>query len=501
MSLLSRLLSHSMSAAKPQNPFRPRLGVQQLEAREVPAGLDFVSAFGVGDVSGENSSQARDVAVDVAGNRYLTGLFSGVTDFDPAHTHAGDADILTARGYTDAFVAKYAPDDSLVWVRQMGGDATSTGVITDVGQKIAIDGNGNAYVTGWFTGTADFGPVSHTSAGETDGFVAKLDAGGAVLWANRWGVAIKDFGAGVDVDAAGNVYALGNLWGGTDSTTSQSGYDVMKFGPAGAAVWSKWFATKHVSSSADLDVDAAGNVFVGGQFRYTVDFDPGTGKRDVYSVSSGASRAGFVLKLKADGTFGWASAFASQGSGTTAGSSAVQCLTLDGGGNVLVGGYYLNAVDFKPGTGTSTLPTIGGGYIAKLNASGRLTWARAVESSSSVFVYGLAVDAAGSVYATGSIYGTADFDPGTGTASRTAAGPNDAYVLKLTSAGNYVWAETFGGDGSDIGWGIAVDPSGFVHLTGSFQGSVDFDPDPTDTFNLTTPGTKYNLYLLKLRQN
>jgi hypothetical protein len=504
MSLLSRLLSRSIPAAtKPHTPARPRLGVQQLEARDVPAGLDFLSGFGVGDAGGENGSQARDVAVDAAGNRYLTGLFCGLTDFDPGHTHAGDADILTARGYSDAFVAKYAPDDSLVWVRQMGGDDLigANGFITDVGQKIAIDGSGNAYVTGWFTGTADFGSVSRTSAGETDGFVAKLDASGTVQWANRWGVAIKDNGLGVDVDAAGNVYALGTRWDGTETTTSQSGYDVMKFAPTGAAVWSKWFATKNITTSGDLDVDAAGNVFVGGQFRYTVDFDPGTGKRDVYSVSSGASRAGFVLKLTTNGAFGWASAFASQGSGTTAGSSVVQSLAVDGGGNVVVGGYYRNAVDFNPGTGTTTLPTVGGGFVAKLNATGGLTWARVIESTSSVFVYGLAVDAAGSVYATGTHFGTADFDPGIGTDSRTAAGTNDAYALKLTSAGNYAWAETFGGTGNDIGWGIAVDASGFVHLTGSFQGTVDFDPDPTDTFNLTTPGTKDNMYLVRLRQS
>jgi hypothetical protein len=115
-------------------------------------------------------------------------------------------------------------------------------------------------------------------------------------------------------------------------------------------------------------------------------------------------------------------------------------------------------------------------------------------------VYGLDVDSAGSIYATGAFYGTVDLDPGAGSNTHTTAGGGDIFVEKRTAAGNYSWAETFGGTGLDVGFGIAVDPTGGVHLAGFYSGTVDFDPDPLNTYYLTNPGTFANAFRLRLRQ-
>ena len=152
--------------------------------------------------SDTGSCSARDVAVDMAGNSYVTGSFSGTVDFDLAHNTGGD--ILTARGAHDAYVAKYTADHTLVWVQQMGGDETANGVL-ECGRKIAIDSNGNVYVSGEFTELAYFGTTSLTSAGGRDGFVAKLTAGGTIQWAKSWGTAVDEFGEGIGVDSSGNV--------------------------------------------------------------------------------------------------------------------------------------------------------------------------------------------------------------------------------------------------------------------------------------------------------
>jgi hypothetical protein len=93
-----------------------------------------------------------------------------------------------------------------------------------------------------------------------------------------------------------------------------------------------------------------------------------------------------------------------------------------------------------------------------------------------------------------------DFDPGSGTHTRATAGGNDAFVLKLDAAGTFAWAETFGGSGDDQGWEVAVTPTGTVHFAGSYQGSVDFDPDPLDVYELTTPGTYRSFFLVKVTQ-
>lgn len=480
---------------RPTPQLGTRLGVQQLEAREVPT-TDLLSALGVGNATGP--TQAVDMAVDAAGNNYVTGFFYDTVDFDPANDSLGGADVLTSRGGGDIFVARYAPDGSLAWAKRMGGDyavpdPAVNGYATDVGRDIAVDGAGNVYVAGEFRGTADFGPITRTSAGGDDGFVAKLDPAGTVQWANRWGTTIEDSGQGVGIDAAGNVYALGYRF---TSPGTGNGHDVFKFSPTGTTVWAKWISTRSQPISADLAVDAAGNTFVAGRFQGTVDFDPNAGKRNVYSGPTSSS-AGFVLKLTSAGNFGWVAPFV-----VSNGSAAAQSITLDTGGNVIVGGYYSGTVDFNPGGGTTYLPATGKAFITKLTAGGSLAWARALAGTGSTFVYGLAVDSAGSIYATGLFSGTVDFDPGAGTHSRTTAGGSDAYVLKLDANGNFGWAESFGSTGNDIGFGIGVDATGTVHLAGGYSGTVDFDPDPGVAFDLTNPpGGKTNMYLVRLRQN
>jgi Beta-propeller repeat len=466
---------------------RPRAlghGFERLEERTVLS-VSLGSAMSIGNDTG--GSAAADVATDQAGNTYLTGSFSGTVDFDPAAAHPGDTDILTSRGSGDAFVAKYAPDDSLVWVRRMGGDAS------DSGGRVAVDASGNVYVAGTFRGSADFGSTTLSTAGDSDGFVTKLNSGGTIQWAKSWGTTGDDTARGVGVDAAGNVYALG--------TRFQDGYDVLKFNSTGRMVWSESFATHDSWSGGDLAVDAAGNAFVVGAFSGTVDFDPGP---KTHLVSSGqptnsAYTSAFTLKLDTKGKFAWVSPFVGQAAGSDSGVAFAKSVALDGSGNVIVGGTYLNAVDFNPGSGMTVLPN-DGGFIAKLNGSGGLVWARALESIGSTFVNGLAVDSAGSIYATGSFFGTVDFDPGAGVDSQTTAGSGDVFVVKLTAAGNLNWAEAFGGTGVDAAHGIAVDSAGTVFLAGFYNGTVDFDPDPLAVYNLTAPGTFNNGFRLRLRQ-
>lgn len=474
--------SRRVRKSSPHRTNKRRFTLERLEERTVFS-ASFESALSIGGDAG--SSMAADVAADSAGNSYVTGRFAGVVDFDLNAAHPADSDILAARGVADIFVAKYAPDDSLVWVKRMGGDETS-GI--DAGREVAVDASGNVYLTGNFAGSADFGATTLTTAGDKDTFVAKFDAAGTFLWTKRWGTSGNDSAFGVDVDAAGNVYALDVRY--ADSL------DVVKYNPSGAVVWSKSVATR--SASAGLTVNAAGDVFVVGSFDGIVDFDPSNKAK---YVSSGPSAAAFVLKLDAAGKFGWVSPFVGRTVGATTGYSAAQSVTLDGSGNVIVGGYYDNTVDFNPGKATTTLPVTGGGYITKLNSSGGLVWARALQSDASTFVYGLDVDSAGAIYATGTFHGQVDLDPGAAVFLRTPNGDADAFLLKLTASGSFSWAETFGGAGTDVALGLAVDALGVIHLAGYYADTVDFDPDPLSTYYLTTPTGISRGFRLRLRQS
>ncbi|MCH7666561.1 MAG: hypothetical protein IH936_11615, partial [Acidobacteria bacterium] len=144
-----------------------------------------------GDIS---TNEGRAIAVDEAGNVVLAGSFEATVAFDGGFTSAGDSDI---------FVAKFNPDTPLyaqhLWSRRFG----DTGL--DVGYAIAIDGDGNVIVTGSFERTVNFGGGPRTSAGSSDIFVAKYDAGGNHLWSQRFGDTGPDVGHAIAIDGSGNV--------------------------------------------------------------------------------------------------------------------------------------------------------------------------------------------------------------------------------------------------------------------------------------------------------
>lgn len=451
---------------------------ESLEDRSVLSAT-FGSAIDLGGPEGE---RVFDLKLDDVGNTFVTGYYMGTADFDHGGVHLGDADILTAKGGTDAFVAKYAPNNSLLWVRSLGGDAVDPGYISEAGRSLSVDQNGNVFVTGEFWGRGTFGATELVSAGSGDGFLAKLTADGTFAWAKSWGAAGNDAARGVDVDAQGNAYVINSPYDAGPNTLE-------KFSSTGQSLWKK-----SIVGSSDVAVTPAGRIYVVGSFTGKVDFDPGPKTK---YVTAGTNSGGFVLNLDANGNFGWVSPFVGSGS---AYASAVE---VDGAGSVYAGGKYYGAVDFDPSGKVSTLSSAGGSYITKLSSSGSLVWARGLSGGGSNSLYGLAVDSTGNVYATGTFYSSIDLDPGAGSVVHTTSGSSDGdiFVVKLSSSGNYVWGETFGSVGLDIGYGLAIDNEGEVVLGGMFSDIVDFDPDPLSEQVLGSIGSRFEGFVLRLNQH
>jgi hypothetical protein len=208
--------------------------------------------------------------------------------------------------------------------------------------------------------------------------------------------------------------------------------------------------------------------------------------------------AGFVLNLDANGNFRWVAPF--MGSGTASAST----VEVDGSGNVCAGGRYSGWVDFDPSGRVSTLDSAGGAFVTKLTSSGSLVWARGLTAGGFFSsTYGLTIDAIGNVYATGNFYSSIDLNPGAGSVIRTTSGPSDSniFVVKLSSSGNYVWGETFGSTGLDIGYGLAIDNEGDVVLGGMFSDIVDFDPNPLSEYAVGSAGSRFEGFILRLNQS
>ena len=176
-------------------------------------------------------------------------------------------------------------------------------------------------------------------------------------------------------------------------------------------------------------------------------------------------------------------------------------VAVDSSGNTYVAGDFTGAADFDPGVGTANLTSTGNSdaYVVKLNSSGTYVWARQFGGTGADHGSSVAVDSSGNTYVAGHFSGTADFDPGVGTANLTSTGNSDAYVVKLNSSGVYVWAKKFGGTDFDYGFSVAVDSSGNTYVAGYFRGTVDFDPG-ANTVELWSRGSE-DAFVVKLNSS
>lgn len=465
-------------ASQHASTHRPRT-IERFEDRCVLS-VDFASAFSIGAALNDS---ALDIALDGAGNIAVLGSFNGTVDFDPG---AGVWELTsTPAGSSNTFAAKYDPAGNFLWAQRMGGH------IDVFGPSIAAGGDGAVYVSGSFTGTADFGATVLTSLGSNDVFAAKLDADGNFDWARRFGAGNSDRGMDVAADALGNSYLI------AETRTVASGLPdafLAKIDPDGDVLWTKQVGAstragkRHSSDFArgyQIALDSAGNPYAAGIFNGTVDFDPGSG----ISKLTGSSD-GFIMKFESDGDFVWVRSF----SGSL---PEAHGLAVDAAGAVYSTGVFGGTVDFDPGPSTFNVTgSVNSTYVSKLDVAGNFAWAKATNST--VWSEHLALDNAGEVYVTGRFTGTADFDPGPGTFNLTPAGPQDAFVWKLSGGGSFMWAGALGGSDSDTGHGTAVDMAGNIYTTGTFRGTADFDPGP-GTFNLTSSGGS-DVFVSKLVQ-
>lgn len=449
---------------------------------------------------GTSYDESYAIATDRNGNSYITGDFNGTVDFDPG---AGIFN-LTSAGSRDIFIQKLDASGNFVWAKRMGGSNY------DKGNSIAVDDSGNVYTIGNFVSTVDFDPGTGTAylsstAGEpynTDIFIQKLNTAGNFVWAKSMGGGSDDQGWSITIDGLGNVYTTGTFRETADfnpgtvtfNLTSAGDVDIFvsKLDALGNFVWAKRMGGISGDSGSFITVDDAGNIYTTGSFEDTVDFNPGTGITNI--VSAGFSDI-FVQKLDALGNYIWAKSM--KGADYDHGSSIAK----DKFGNIYVTGYFRDSVDFDPGAGTIDLISAGTNdiFILKLDAFGNYIWAKSIGGTLSDIGKSVVADSSGNIYITGNFFSNPiDFNPGIEIYNLITEGGSDIFILKLDSSGNFKWAKNVGSPSYDYGSGIAVTDSGSIFITGTFETTVDFDPD-TGIANLTSVGLR-DFFVVKLSQ-
>jgi len=346
---------------------------------------------------------------------------------------------LTSLGESDAFIARYNAAGSLLWVKQAG----SSGI--DEGRAIAIDKNGESYMTGTFSGNAVFGTtiLAASAADDKDAFIARYNSEGALVWVRAVAGALPASGDGIGLDEQGNCYVTGTFtgtarWGDTQLTSTFNDPQIYlaKYNNAGTLIW-----VKHVESGLanDLAVGATGDSYLTGHF-----------------LSSGIFSGAYVIRYDQSGHRAWTQGIPAGGGGFGHG------VALDQSGNILVIGY----ATFRDGSifGGTTL-SASGGFIAKYDWLGNLLWAQ----KSGSIGQGVAVDAAGDIYATGLIAGSADFG---GQELKSRPGEQEIFMAKYDAQGKVLWAYQPGGVFSSSGNGVAVDENGNGYFTGVYYGTL-----------------------------
>lgn len=359
---------------------------------------------------GNNSgiAQAGSIAVDNAGDIYVTGSFTSAISFDFF--------TVSSSGGNDIFIVKLDYAGNALLLNNYGGS------YNDYASSIFVENN-ELYLTGSFTGSATFGSVnlSASSTNDIDIFLARFDAAVICGWAVKAGGTGIDVGLSVKKDIqGGNVLVTGNFSGiasfGTNTVVSTAFSDmfIAKYDLAGNNIWVTKGGGNANDSGNSLGIDQFGNYYVVGNIGDIATF--GT-----FTVLDNGYGNMFIAKYNSSGVCQWA-----YGGGGTSNDGAVDIAVRSDGASFVTGIFNQSAT-----FGTTTLNSSGASdaFIVIYTPSG--TVASATKIGGVGFDLGIAVeeDLNGIIYAMGEFTGTVNFGS---TSLTSVVNAWDTYLTKLS---------------------------------------------------------------------
>jgi len=414
---------------------------------------------------GTGTEEGKAIAADGQGHVYLGGYYKNTATFGALPT-------ITAVAGHDAYVAKYDSTGAALWVNSIGG--TDVDEVTGMG----VDSLGNVYAIGVYGTSLSAGTTTLTAAGSIDFFIAKYAPGGTLTWIRSFGGLNSDYGFAIKTDVNGNCFVSGKFNTSTTlgtTTLTAVGQDdifIAKFDSAGTVIWAKNAGSTSSDFSKGISLDAAGNIYITGNFSGTATFY-GTPNAN---LTTGGQWDAFIAKYDPLGNVLWAK----KGGGSSHDHGLA--IDTDPNGNSVITGYFQSTTVNFNGV---NLTTAGNWdiFVARFNTSGTQTWAKKFGSNQYDYTYGVNVDKNKQIFITGGFGGTVPF--GTFTLTSTNAATEDLFITKLDTAGTALWAMKAGAPAGEYTWGNAIssDQFGGVYTTGSFEGTATFG-----THTLVTSG-------------
>jgi hypothetical protein len=398
---------------------------------------------------------------------------------------------------SSAFGCLSGPDESVAshaeelrtphWSGLIGGRAG------DWVSSIATDpSSADIAAVGTFLSQADVDPgpamFNVTSHGDSDAFVARYTANGALRWAFALGGAGTDEGNSVAIAPSGDVFVTGyfsrsvdfdpgpGVFSLTASGTADEAF-IAQYDSLGHFVWADHLHTSMVSDGTAIAVGADGNFAWGGAFSGTISGPlQGTTPRTALGIFDA-----FVALYDGSHHLKFFRALGSAGS-----DNYTRGVAVEPDGSVAAAGELNRSVTLAPGI---TITPAGGydGFLTRLTTSGNYVFAEALGGPLDDVAHGVSIDAQGNLVVAAEFQGTARFPVPSGV-SRSSAGSSDALIGSFNATtGAALWVDAFGSTGPDAV--VAVSARGqLLTAAGYFSRTVDFDPSSA-FFNLTTSGS------------
>ncbi|MDD5492009.1 MAG: SBBP repeat-containing protein [bacterium] len=317
----------------------------------------------------------------------------------------------------------------------------------DEGLAVSSDLSGNIYITGYSGGNLD----GNTNQGLVDVFISKYDGTGTKLWTKLLGSSNNDAGYGIATDLTGNIYVTGYTFGnisyaeGSPDTTANKGASdifLAKYDTNGIKLWVKQFGTTDYDDGWGIATDSSGNIYITGYSKGNLDGNINQGEYDV-----------FLTKYDANGTKEWTKL-----SGTSKSEKAYG-IAIDTSGNIYITGETQGSLDGNTNQGSNDI------FIIKYDTNGTKLWTRQHGSAGYDAGVGAAIDSIGNIYISGYTRGSLD--------GNTNQGDSDIFLLKYNANGTKLWTKQIGTSASDQSFGVAIDTSDNVYVTGNTYGNLD----------------------------
>ncbi|HSQ79016.1 MAG TPA: SBBP repeat-containing protein, partial [Candidatus Bathyarchaeia archaeon] len=430
--------------------------------------IDPSSLIYCGFIGGSGAEAAGGIAVDGEGAAYISGSTNSSETTFPVNTGPG---LAVYQGFDDAFVAKVSPDGThLVYCAYIGGAGT------DRAAAVAVDALGSAYIAGYTDSPESTFPVvvgpDLTANGSQDAFVAKLDPSGtSLVYCGYIGGAGTDYASGLAVDSAGAAYVCGTTYSDERSFPVKAGPDltlggvddafVAKVDPSGTSLaYCGYIGGIYQDSGSAVAVDGFGNAYITGNTMSSESdgFPVVVGPDLTYAGALWTDNA-FVAKIAVSGAaFDYCGYFPEYLTGSS--GSYGRGVAVEASGSAYIVGYSVST------NGK------GDGFVIKVLASGAsIDRGGPIAGTEDDRAEGIALDAEGSVYVTGTTSSYPPFFPayvGPSLNRLEYLGRSDAFITKLNSSlTRFIYSGFIGGESSDHGKAVAVDSAGAAFVVGT----------------------------------